>query len=146
MTPAVSIPQPRRRRPRPGRGCLTATRLHRWGEDMPEIRGWATTSDDDRRPAPVVGSRQRRWLRGRAHALEPVTHVGAAGVTDAVLRAVDHALDAHELVKVRLHEPEDKKADARALAEGTGAALCGLVGHTVILYRPHPETPRIVVP
>ena len=90
--------------------------------------------------------RQRAWLRGRAHALEPVTHVGQAGVTDGVLRAVDEALTAHELIKVRLHEPEDKKADARALADGTGAVLCGLVGHTVILYRPHPERPRIVLP
>ena len=26
------------------------------------------------------------------------------------------------------------------------AALCGLVGHTVILYRPHPEAPRIRLP
>jgi RNA-binding protein len=94
----------------------------------------------------VVTPRQRAWLRGRAHALEPVTHVGTAGVTDAVLAAVDQALAAHELIKVRLHEPEDKKADAGALAAGTGAVLCGLVGHTVILYRPHPEKPRIVLP
>ena len=35
---------------------------------------------------------------------------------------------------------------AQDLAGGVGAALCGLVGHTVILYRPHPETPRIAVP
>ncbi len=69
--------------------------------------------------------------------------VGREGVTDAVLRAVDEALTTHELVKVRLHEPEDKKADATTLADGTGSALCGLVGHTVILYRPHPERPRI---
>jgi RNA-binding protein YhbY len=48
-------------------------------------------------------------------------------------------------VKIRLHEPEDKHGDAARLAEGAGAALCGLVGHTVILYRPHPEKPRIVL-
>ena len=71
--------------------------------------------------------------------------VGQAGVDDRVLRSVDEALTAHELIKVRLHEPEDKRADAAALADGTGAALCGLVGHTVILYRPHPEHPTIVV-
>ena len=51
-----------------------------------------------------------------------------------------------ELVKVRLHEPEDKHADAAALAEACEAHLCGLVGHTVILYRRHPEKPRIVLP
>ena len=52
------------------------------------------------------------------------------------------ALLDHELVKVRLHAPDDKKAAAQNLAERTGAHLCGLVGHTVILYRPHPENPR----
>jgi RNA-binding protein len=88
-------------------------------------------------------SRQRKHLRGVAHAFDPVVHVGHEGVTDAVLRSLDEALLAHELVKVRLHEPEDKRGDAARLADGAGAALCGLVGHTVILYRPHPEKPRI---
>lgn len=87
--------------------------------------------------------RQRKFLRGLAHGFEPLVHVGSAGVTEAILRAVDAALTAHELIKVRLHQPADKHADAEALAAGTGAALCGLVGHVVILYRPHPEKPTI---
>lgn len=95
-------------------------------------------------PAPVLTSRQRKHLRGLAHRLEPVVQVGQHGVTGGVLDAIDDALTTHELVKVRLHEPEDKKGAAREVADGTGAALCGLVGHTVILYRPHPERPRIV--
>ncbi|MBM4269658.1 MAG: YhbY family RNA-binding protein [Deltaproteobacteria bacterium] len=94
---------------------------------------------------PELGSRQRKYLRGLAHGLEPIVHVGNAGVTDAVLRALDAALTAHELVKVRLHQPSDKHGDAEALAAGSGAALCGLVGHVVILYRPHPKKPKIVV-
>jgi len=80
-----------------------------------------------------------------AHTLEPVVHVGHAGVSDGVVRAVEQALLDHELIKVRLHEPADKKGEAEALAVATDSALCGLVGHTVILYRPHPEKPRIQV-
>jgi RNA-binding protein len=95
---------------------------------------------------PPPTPRQRQWLRGRAHALRPVVLVGQAGLTDAVVHAVDAALTARELIKVRLHEPEDKHAAAEALAARTGAALCGLVGHTVILYRPHTERPVIVLP
>ncbi|MEO6027610.1 MAG: ribosome assembly RNA-binding protein YhbY [Candidatus Binatia bacterium] len=89
--------------------------------------------------------RQRKHLRGLAHSLEPLVHVGGAGVTDAVLQAVDAALGEHELIKVRLHEPEDKHAAADALASGTDAALCGLIGHVVILYRRHPEKPKIAL-
>jgi len=94
---------------------------------------------------PQLTGRQRKYLRGLAHGFEPLVHVGGAGITEAVLRAVDGALLAHELVKVRLHEPADKRADAEALADGTGAELCGLIGHVVILYRPHPENPTITV-
>lgn len=90
--------------------------------------------------------RQRKWLRGKAHALRPVVLVGQAGVTEAVLASVDAALAARELIKVRLHEPEDKHEAAETLAARTGATLCGLVGHTVILYRPRPERPTIVLP
>jgi RNA-binding protein len=59
---------------------------------------------------------------------------------------LDNALDGHELVKVKLQQPADKKAEARLLAEKSGAELCGLVGHTVILYRRRPEDPRIELP
>jgi RNA-binding protein len=93
-------------------------------------------------PGPDLGGRARRALRARAHALRPLVHVGESGLSPGVLRAVDAALADHELVKVRLHGPEDKKAQARALADASDAHLCGLVGHTVILYRPHPEAPR----
>jgi RNA-binding protein len=105
-----------------------------------------TAERDDARPAPALAGFQKRALRARAHGLTPIAQVGGAGLTDGVVAAVDAALADHELVKVRMHQPPDKKALARALAEATGAALCGLVGHTVILYRPDPESPKIVPP
>jgi len=89
---------------------------------------------------------QRRHLRGLATPIKPLVHVGESGVSEAVIKALDAALEDHELVKVKLHQPEDKKACAAALAERTSAHLCGLVGHTVILYRRHPEKPRIELP
>lgn len=102
------------------------------------------TSDNPRDALQLTG-RQRKALRGLAHGFEPLVHVGAAGVTEAVVDAVDKALLARELVKVRLHAPEAKHDDAATLAAGTGASLCGVIGHVVILYRPHPKKPKIVV-
>lgn len=72
--------------------------------------------------------------------------VGAAGLAPGVVAAIEQALLDHELVKVRLIEPEDKRGLAEQVASACGAHLCGLVGHTVILYRRHPERPRIVLP
>ncbi len=100
-------------------------------------------------PADAGGSLQgfqRRFLRGKAHELRPVVQVGEAGVTDGVVAAVDPALADHELVKIRLMRPPDKKAAAAELARRTGAEMCGVVGHTVILYRPDPDEPTIQLP
>lgn len=88
-------------------------------------------------------SQQRRKLRALAHSLKPVVQVGQAGITDSVIAAVRQALLDHELIKVQMREPEDKKAMAAELADSTDAVLCGLIGHVVMLYRPHPEKPKI---
>ena len=83
--------------------------------------------------------RQRRELRGKAQRLEPAVFVRDAGITEGVLRALDEALRAHELVKVRMRQPADKKAMAAELGAASGATLLGLIGHTVLLYRANPE-------
>ena len=89
---------------------------------------------------------QRRFLRGQAHSLRPSVEVGRSGITDAVVKAVKLALLDHELIKVRLVSPDDKKAMAAEVAERTSAHLCGLIGHQVILYCPHPKEPVIQLP
>ncbi len=94
----------------------------------------------------ALTGRQKRHLRALAQPQRPLVRVGDAGVSAGVIGAVSAALLEHELVKVRFHEPEDKHASAEALAAACDAALCGVVGHTAILYRPHPERPRIQLP
>ncbi len=86
---------------------------------------------------------QKKYLRGLAHPYKPLVQVGEKGVTEAVVLAIDQALQDHELIKVRMREPEDKTAMAEDMATRCSASLCGLVGHTVILYRRHPDNPKI---
>jgi RNA-binding protein len=95
---------------------------------------------------PRLAGYQRKHLRGLAHSVKPLVQVGEAGLSAAVIAATQQALTDHELVKVRLHEPDDKREMAKELARQSNSELCGLVGHTVILYRRHPETPRIELP
>jgi RNA-binding protein len=83
--------------------------------------------------------RQRKTLRGLAHALAPVVQVGRAGVTSEVASQLDAVLGAHELVKVRFLDGEQKAARSAALARATGAAHVGSIGHVAIFYRRHPE-------
>jgi len=83
--------------------------------------------------------KEKKSLRAQAHALKPIVQVGQHGLSDSLISAVDAALLQHELIKVRLQEPDDKTALAASLAEKTKSTVCGLIGHTVILYKPHPD-------
>lgn len=92
--------------------------------------------------------RQRKHLRGLAHTLEPVLHVGRAGVTPQLAAETDRSLQAHELIKVRLEaegsEPRRRLADD--LAGRTGSTIVGLIGKTAILYRARADEPEIRLP
>ena len=82
----------------------------------------------------------RKYLRGLAHDLNPIAHVGKAGVTDGIVQSVNEALATRELVKVRFLElKEQKEALSLEIAERTRSERVGLIGHVAILYRQHPE-------
>jgi RNA-binding protein len=92
--------------------------------------------------------KQRRHLRGLGHGLAPVAQVGKGGVSDAVVAAIDAALAHHELIKIKLLESLDVDRDeaAAALAERTRSEVAQVLGRTVLLYRPDPDDPAIVLP
>ena len=85
--------------------------------------------------------RQRSYLKGRAHALEPVVFVGQAGLSDTVLAEVDRALTAHGLIKVKLAGAgrEDREALTKAVCDRAGAVAVQNVGRVLVLWRPRPD-------
>jgi RNA-binding protein len=86
---------------------------------------------------------QRKALRGMAHGLRPLVQVGKEGLTAGVVAAVDRALGAHELIKVRfLGGRDDLAAGVAELEERLGCAAAGSVGHVAVLYRRHPDPER----
>jgi RNA-binding protein len=92
--------------------------------------------------APALTTKQRAALKARAHALEPVVRIGHAGVTDAMVAEIDRALEAHELIKVKIGEGdrEQRAVHADTISARTGAALVQRVGRVLILWRPRPLT------
>lgn len=92
---------------------------------------------------------QKSHLRGLGQRLEPVLSVGRGGVTPAVLKELERALAAHELVKVRLLAERDARGPLmESLAAGTGSEIVGSVGRAMLLYRPSPRLAgnRIILP
>lgn len=99
-------------------------------------------------PPMSLSGKQRRFLRAEAHGLEPVVMVGKEGLTPSVTSAVQDALLAHELIKVRVLDgaPIERKEASERLPAAVKAELVGLVGRVLILYKRHPHEPRIVLP
>ncbi len=114
--------------------------------DTPDASSSTPSSRSSQAKAPRLDGGERRYLRSLAHSLKPIIFVGEGGVSPQVLMALDEALASHELVKVRLRQPANKKEAAAQLAAASGSALCGVVGHTVVLYRPNPDEVKIELP
>lgn len=91
---------------------------------------------------PDLTSKQRAALRGRAHALKPLVHIGKEGVTPAAIRSLQQAFETRDLLKVRVLEtaPDDVRETAHALAAGVqDASVVQTIGRNATLYRPLPE-------
>ena len=82
----------------------------------------------------------RRALRAQAHHLHPVVSIGREGLTSSVLHAIDQALKAHELVKVRVfNDNRDERDDwLRAICAAVNCAPVQHLGKLLILWRPKP--------
>lgn len=94
---------------------------------------------------------QKKYLKGLAHGLKPTVFVGQKGAVASVVKALDEALDKHELIKVKFlefKEKSQKEAILGALEKKTSAVRVGLIGHMAILYRQQkdPDKRKIEVP
>jgi RNA-binding protein len=107
----------------------------------------ATASQQEVAPEGLTG-KQRRFLRGLGHNLSPAIYVGKEGISEAVVAALDEALLTHELVKVKLGQNavDDRDDAASALAAGTASHIAQVLGNTILVYRRHPEKPRLKLP
>ena len=73
--------------------------------------------------------------------LDPVVMLGTKGLTDEVVKEVELALKAHELIKVRAPSLERgaREVAFQALCERTGAEAVQAVGKVFVIYRKRDE-------
>ena len=89
---------------------------------------------------------ERREQRANAHHLDPVVLIGGDGLTPAVKKEVDAALNAHGLIKVRVFGDDRAARELmyQELAAELNAAPVQHIGKLLVLWRPMPAKAKAV--
>ena len=88
---------------------------------------------------------ERKEKRSEAHHLDPVVMIGGDGLTPAVSKEVDAALNAHGLIKVRVlsDERSNRETIFATLTDALGAAPIQHIGKLLVLWRPMPPKEQV---
>ena len=85
----------------------------------------------------MITSKQRAYLRGLANKMEPIFQIGKGGINENLIKQLDDALEARELIKLHILETAfmDSRATLSELAEILGAEPVQAIGSKIVLYR-----------
>jgi RNA-binding protein len=66
--------------------------------------------------------------------------IGQAGLTEAVIKEINLALDTHELIKVKIRaERDDRKIISEQICSQTLSEQIQSIGQIAVLYRKNPK-------
>ena len=93
-------------------------------------------------------SKQRAYLRSMSNSLDVIFQVGKGGIGENMCRQISDALEARELIKLRVLDNCDYSAReaAEEIAAETGAEVVQVIGTKFVLYRESADKKEIVLP
>jgi len=95
-----------------------------------------------------ITAKQRSYLRGLANTTQPILQVGKNGINENLIKQIDDALEARELVKITVLEtaPESAREACAQLAGLTNAEQVQVIGFKFVLYRESKDNKKIQLP
>lgn len=95
-----------------------------------------------------MNSKQRAFLRSIANNITSIFQIGKNGISDNLIKQVDDALEARELIKLNVLEtsPDDINDIANLLAEKTNSTIVQIMGNKITLYRARKKNSKIILP
>ncbi|MCD5323647.1 MULTISPECIES: ribosome assembly RNA-binding protein YhbY [Pontibacillus] len=96
----------------------------------------------------MLTGKQKRFLRSKAHHLNPIFQVGKTGVNENMIDQISDVLEKRELIKISILQNcfEDKDEVAKEIGEGTEAEIVQIIGNTIVIYRESDENKQIKLP
>lgn len=93
----------------------------------------------------MINSKQRAFLRGMANGIETIQQIGKSGINESLTRQVEEAINARELIKLRVLEtsPDTAKEAAQKLADSIQADIVQVIGSRIVLFKQNEKKPII---
>lgn len=96
----------------------------------------------------MLKGKQRSYLRSLGNSIESIVQIGKNGVDEAVLKQVDDALRAREIIKCNVLKNSllTAREACNIICEELTAEPVQVIGNRFIIYRPSKENPVIKLP
>lgn len=93
-------------------------------------------------------TKQKLYLRNKAHDLKPVVMLGKKGLADTVIAEIISSVEHHELIKVKvaLEDKEQKDAVAEEIAKLTQTEVVQFIGNNLILFKQAKKMSKFSLP
>ena len=82
-------------------------------------------------------SKQRAYLKSLAMTMDPIFQVGKTSVTPELIKAIEEALAARELIKLSVLQncADNPREIAELIADRTRSQVVQVIGKKIVLYR-----------
>lgn len=96
----------------------------------------------------MITGKQRSFLKSMANSIDPIFQIGKGGVSDNLIKQVDDALNAREIVKISILKNSELNPNEVAieLAEELNAEFVQSIGKRFTLYRESEKNKKIDLP
>lgn len=97
----------------------------------------------------MITTKQRAYLRSLANGIPSILQVGKEGITEALVKNIDEALDAREIVKVSVLETSpvsSKEAIEEVMGRINGCEAVQVIGRKFVVYKRNLKEPKIILP
>lgn len=96
----------------------------------------------------MITTKQRAYLRGLANNLTPIFQIGKNGVEENFLKQVEEALEARELIKIKVLENSglDTREASNMICESIGCEGIQAIGSKMVLFKQSSKKPKIELP
>ncbi|WP_069649240.1 ribosome assembly RNA-binding protein YhbY [Caloranaerobacter ferrireducens] len=96
----------------------------------------------------MLTGRQRSYLKSIANGLDPIIQIGKNGISENLIKQIDDALEAREIIKVKILNNSllETKETANEIARLTNSEFVQSIGNKFVLYRESKENKKIELP